>query len=48
MKPKIIGDNVKVGMSDPTDIRINVPLRLEDGVHDVGFANSVCRMSFSL
>jgi diaminopimelate epimerase len=37
---QIAGDNVKVGMSDPTDIRINVPLRLENGVHDVGFANS--------
>ena len=37
---EIVGDNVKVGMSDPTDIRINVPLYLEDGVHDVGFANS--------
>ena len=37
---EIVGNNVKVGMSDPTDIRINVPLRLEEGVHDVGFANS--------
>ena len=37
---EIVGDNVKVGMSDPTDIRINVPLRLEDDVHDVGFVNS--------
>ncbi len=37
---EIVGDNVKVGMSDPTDIRINVPLRLEEGVHDVGFVNS--------
>ncbi len=37
---EIVGDNVKVGMSDPTDIRINVPLHLEDGVHKVGFANS--------
>ena len=37
---EVVGDNVKVGMSDPADIRINVPLRLEDGVHNVGFANS--------
>ncbi|MCY4404461.1 MAG: diaminopimelate epimerase [Candidatus Poribacteria bacterium] len=37
---EVVGDNVKVGMSDPTDIRINVPLRLDDGVHKVGFANS--------
>lgn len=37
---EVVGDNVKVGMSDPTDIRINVPLRLEDGMHSVGFANS--------
>ena len=37
---EIVSDNVKVRMSDPTDIRINVPLRLEDGVHNVGFANS--------
>lgn len=37
---EIVNDNVKVRMSDPTDIRINVPLRLEDGVHNVGFANS--------
>ena len=37
---EIVGNNVKVGMSDPTDIRINVPLRLEEGVHDVGFVNS--------
>ena len=37
---EIVSDNVKVRMSDPTDIRINVPLRLEDGVHNIGFANS--------
>lgn len=37
---EIVGDNVKVRMSDPADIRINVPLRLEGGVHNVGFANS--------
>ncbi len=37
---EIVGDNVKVRMSDPTDIRMNVPLRLEDGVHNIGFANS--------
>lgn len=37
---EIVGDNVKVGMSDPEDIRINVPLRLKDGIHNVGFANS--------
>lgn len=37
---EVVGDNVKVGMSDPTDIRINVPLKLEDGEHTVGFANT--------
>ncbi len=37
---EVVGENVKVRMSDPTDIRINVPLRLEDSVHNVGFANS--------
>ncbi len=37
---EVVGDNVKVGMSNPTDIRINVPLRLQDSVHTVGFANS--------
>ena len=37
---EVVGNNVKVGMSNPTDIRINVPLRLQDEVHTVGFANS--------
>ncbi|MDE0315145.1 MAG: diaminopimelate epimerase [Candidatus Poribacteria bacterium] len=37
---EVVGKNVKVRMSNPTDIRINVPLRLEDGLHNVGFANS--------
>lgn len=37
---EIVGDNVKVRMSEPTDIRLNVPLQLKDGVHTVGFANS--------
>ncbi len=37
---EVVGDNVKVGMSDPTDIRINVPLKLDDGEHTVGFANT--------
>ena len=37
---EIVGENVKVRMSDPTDIRINVPLRLADSVHTVGFVNS--------
>ncbi len=37
---EVVGDNVKVGMSDPTDIRINVPLKLDDGKHIVGFANT--------
>lgn len=37
---EIVGENVKVGMSDPTDIRLNVPLQLNDGMHTVGFANS--------
>ena len=37
---EIVGQNVKVRMSDPTDIRLNVPLQLTDGMHTVGFANS--------
>jgi diaminopimelate epimerase len=37
---EIIEDNVRVSMSDPTDVRLNFPLRLEDGVHEVCFANS--------
>ena len=37
---EIVGENVKVRMSDPTDIRLNVPLQLDDGMHAVGFANS--------
>ena len=37
---EIVGENVKVRMSDPTDIRLNVPLQLDDGLHAVGFANS--------
>ncbi len=37
---EIVGTNVKVRMSDPTDIRLNFPLQLKDGVHNVCFANS--------
>ena len=37
---EIVGQDVKVRMSDPTDIRLNVPLQLEDRMHTVGFANS--------
>ena len=37
---EIVGENVKVRMSDPTDIRLNVPLQLDDGLHAVSFANS--------
>ncbi len=37
---EIVGNNVKVRMSDPTDIRLNVPLHLEDRTYHVGFANS--------
>ncbi len=37
---EIVDENVKVRMSDPTDIRLNVPLHLDDGIHTVGFANS--------
>lgn len=37
---EIVGTSVKVRMSDPTDIRLNVPLQLDDGMHTVGFANS--------
>lgn len=37
---EIVGSDVKVRMSDPTDIRLNFPLQLKDGVHNVCFANS--------
>ncbi len=37
---EVVNDNVKVRMSDPTDIRINVPLKLDDGMHEIGFTNS--------
>lgn len=37
---EIVGDNVRVRMSDPTDVRLKFPLRLEYGVHEVCFANS--------
>ena len=37
---EIIGDNVRVSMSDPTDVRLNFPLRLEDETYEVCFANS--------
>lgn len=37
---EIVDNNVKVRMSDPEDIRINIPLHLTDDVYQVGFANS--------
>jgi len=37
---EIIGDNVRVSMSDPTTVRLNFPLRLKDGTHEVCFANT--------
>ena len=37
---EIVGSDVKVRMSDPFDIRLNFPLQLKDGVHNVCFANS--------
>lgn len=37
---EIVNDNVKVGMSDPTDIQLNVQLQLADRVHTVGFVNT--------
>ena len=33
-------DNVKVRMSDPTNIQLNLQLRLKDRVHTVGFVNT--------
>jgi len=36
----IIGENVKVRMGDTVDIRLNFPLKLEDGEHTICFANS--------
>ena len=37
---EIIADNVRVSMSDPTDVRLNFPLRMADGIHEVYFANT--------
>ena len=37
---EILKSGVKVRMSDPTDIRLNFPLRLDDGVYTVCSANS--------
>ena len=37
---EILESGVKVRMSDPTDIRLNFPLRLDDGVYTVCSANS--------
>ncbi len=37
---EILELGVKVRMSDPTDVRLNFPLRLEDGVYTVCCANS--------
>ena len=37
---EILKSGVKVRMSDPTDVRLNFPLRLEDAVYTVCFANS--------
>ena len=37
---EIVKSDVKVRMSDPFDLRLNFPLQLKDGVHNVCFANS--------
>ena len=37
---EIIESNVKVRMGELTDIRLNFPLQLNDGVHNICFANS--------
>ena len=37
---EIVGSDVKVRMSDPFDLRLNFPLQLKDGVHNVCFANT--------
>ena len=37
---EIVKSNVKVRMSELTDIRLNFPLQLNDGIHTVCFANS--------
>ena len=37
---EILKSGVKVRMSDPTDIRLNFPLRLDDGIYTVCSANS--------
>ena len=37
---EILGENVKVRMSDPTDIRLGFELELTDGLHQADFANT--------
>ena len=37
---EIVKSDVKVRMSDPFDLRLNFPLQLKDGVHNVCFANT--------
>ena len=37
---EIVGTDVKVRMSDPADVRLNFPLQLDDGIHNISFANS--------
>ena len=37
---EIIGDRVKVRMSDPSGMRLNFPLKLSDGIHIVSFINT--------
>ncbi len=37
---EILGEHVKVRMSDPKDIRLDVTLPLQDGEHQIDFANT--------
>jgi len=37
---EIIGDAVKLGMSDATGLRLSFPIRLSDGLHTISFVNT--------
>lgn len=37
---EVIGDRVKVRMSDPSGVRLNFPLKLSDGTYTVSFINT--------
>jgi diaminopimelate epimerase len=37
---EVIKSNVRVRLGNPTQVRLNFPLQLNDGVHNVSFANT--------